>query len=176
MSDLVVLHSAVVAVVGIAAWTDARSGRIPNWLTLTTIVGALALHLATGGPWGALLSVIGLVLGAACPLLLFWRGAMGGGDVKLFAAIGALLGPELALEAQLASFGVAAFLAMVMMAWRGTMFRTLQNLALTLVSPLLPESRRPEVSTELTSTMRIGLAIFVGTTLVLVGSHSELWA
>ncbi|MBW2460474.1 MAG: prepilin peptidase [Deltaproteobacteria bacterium] len=175
MSDLVVLHSAVVAVVGIAAWTDARSGRIPNWLTLPTIVAALVVHLVTGGPWGVLLSVIGLVLGAACPLVLFWRGAMGGGDVKLFAAIGALLGPELALEAQLASFAVAAFLALVMMAWRGTMFRTLSNLVLTLVGPLLPEPRRPEVSAELTSTMRIGFAVLIGTSLVLVASHAEMW-
>lgn len=175
MSELLILHTTVVVVVAIAAWTDWRTGLIPNWLTLPCIAGALIAHLVLGGPWGILLSGIGLLVSAATPLFLFWRDAMGGGDVKLFAAIGALLGPHLGLKAQLVSFTIAAILALVVMAWRGTMFRTFANAFLNLVAPLLPEDRQPEVSSELTSTMRIGFSVFVGTTLVLVGSHLETW-
>jgi len=172
MSELVILHGVVLCVAGIAALTDLRTGHIPNWLTLPAIALALVAHLVTGGAMGGLFSVIGLVLCGFFPLVLFWRGAMGGGDVKLFAAIGAALGPALALEAQLLSFFVAALFALFMMAWRGTMFRTLANLVLTVLRPLLPERRQPELSDELTSTMRIGLAVFVGTAIAIAASHS----
>lgn len=65
-----------------AGRADARGGRIPNALTLP----ALAVGLLAGSPSGALLSV--------APLLpLFAMLKIGGGDVKLLAALGAFLGP-----------------------------------------------------------------------------------
>ena len=60
MSEVVILHGAVVFVTGIAAWTDLRTGQIPNWLTLPAIAIALIAHFVTGGAAGALYSVIGL--------------------------------------------------------------------------------------------------------------------
>ena len=89
---------------GAAAVFDHRRREIPNWLTLPVMAGApIALGLVAGMA-GVLHSVLGLCACAAVPLLLARRGAMGGGDVKLFAAIGALLGYTLAVEAQLLAF------------------------------------------------------------------------
>jgi len=105
----------VLLVSGIAAVHDSRSGHIPNWLV------GLGLALGAGGSIAAIASsdvlhalaragsaAAGFVACGAVPLLLFRMKAMGGGDVKLLATVGALLGPTLGLELSFAAFAVAA--------------------------------------------------------------------
>lgn len=72
---------AALAIAVCAAWFDWRARRIPNWLTLT----ALAIAIAIGG----LDAIAGAILCASIPLVLWSRGVLGGGDVKLLAALGA---------------------------------------------------------------------------------------
>src|SRR5688572_14968915 len=100
----------------IAAVADYRTGRIPNWLTLGGILlgvvghvayGWIVVNRATGLSNGAF-AVAGLLFCSLAPGLLYWKGGMGGGDLKLFAAIGALLHPLLGIEAQMYSFLIAA--------------------------------------------------------------------
>src|SRR5947209_11249935 len=81
------------AMAGVAAYTDLRSRRIPNWLTLSAAVIGLGLNLALGGAAGGLTAVLGLGLGLAMLLPFYLLRAVGAGDVKLLAALGALLGP-----------------------------------------------------------------------------------
>ena len=86
----------------IAAMTDARTGRIPNWLTLGSLGLALLWQV---GLWQGNFTVdalLGIAAGGLIPLAahVVTRGrAIGGGDVKLLAALGAWLGPELVLHA-----------------------------------------------------------------------------
>lgn len=82
-----------------ASATDLRSQRIPNALTLPLAALALAYHALAGGLGGLWFSFVGLGLGLALMLAPFLFGVMGGGDVKLMAAVGAWLGPVLTLEA-----------------------------------------------------------------------------
>jgi prepilin peptidase CpaA len=167
MSELALLHGAVLLVTGVAAVTDLRSGQIPNWLTLPAIAIAFVAHLATAGSAGAIYSALGLLMAGLFPLVLFWRGAMGGGDVKLFAAVGAALGPTGALEAELGSFFVAGLFAMLMMTWRGTLFRTAKSAVAIAFRAGGGSGDRPELDEELARPMRIGLAVFVGTAISL---------
>jgi prepilin peptidase CpaA len=105
----------VLLVSGVAAVHDARSGHIPNWLV------GLGLALGAGGSIAALAladvfealartgsAALGFVACGAVPLLLFRLKALGGGDVKLLATVGAQLGPLLGLELSFAAFVVAA--------------------------------------------------------------------
>jgi prepilin peptidase CpaA len=85
---------ATVAVTGLvctAAWWDFTTHRIPNWLTVTGLVAALLLRALLG--LGALVHGLeGAGLALAVSLVLYALKAIGAGDVKLLAAVGAFLG------------------------------------------------------------------------------------
>jgi prepilin peptidase CpaA len=85
----------------LASWTDVRSRRIPNLITVTGMLAGLAFHAARGvGPLGA--GVLGLSLAFLVALPFFMNGALGGGDAKLLMVVGAFFGPVDFLYAALA--------------------------------------------------------------------------
>src|SRR4026208_556827 len=84
----------LVVLVLAAAWSDFRTRRIPNVLTVAGAVSGLALHVWYSGLPGAVTSMEGLLVGLGLFIVFFFAGGMGAGDVKLLAAIGALLGPQ----------------------------------------------------------------------------------
>ena len=101
-----------VLVVLAAAVSDVATRRIPNTVTLGGLAVGLAIHAAIGavdaGLTGALRG-LGFALGGAVacgiiPFIAWRRGEMGGGDVKLFGAIGALLGPAAGFDVQALTF------------------------------------------------------------------------
>ncbi len=97
----------------IAAAIDWRTLKIPNWLTVGGIAWGLlynATH-ATSIAAGLGTSAAGLATGFALLLPLYLLRVMGAGDVKLMAAVGAVVGVPAVLHAVLWSFivgGVAA--------------------------------------------------------------------
>jgi prepilin peptidase CpaA len=77
-------------VVLIAAATDLRTRRIPNWLTFAALpVGLAAQTIYGDGFWQGLLGACG---GFAVLFALFAIGASGAGDVKLFTVVGSFVG------------------------------------------------------------------------------------
>jgi len=96
-----------VSVAGVAAAFDLRRHRIPNWIPLAGFVAGLGLAGWSGGWTGLAASLIGFALGAALILPGYLLGQQGGGDLKLMAALGSLLGAKALLIA------FALFLAIV---------------------------------------------------------------
>jgi prepilin peptidase CpaA len=162
---------AAAAVAGIAALTDAKTGHIPNWLTLGALGAALVAHIFAGiafshswrgGLTGLLSSTGGAMVCVLVPAFFYWRGAIGGGDIKLFAAIGALCYPMNGLEAETYAFVAAALIAPAQLAYKGLLFQTLgRSLALVLNPFRKPENRR-ELPPEVMTWFRLGPSIFVG--------------
>lgn len=171
-----ILHAAVLLIAGIAAFTDVRKGEIPNWLTLPILLLAPIAHGLASGVSGLLDSVIGLLVCAIVPLILFYRGGMAAGDVKVFAAIGAVAGVYLGLEAQLLSMMAAAIYALGYLAWNGKLFASLGNSVFVGLNPVLPRRWRRTIPVELMHRIRLGAAIFLGSALVIVDKHPELWS
>jgi len=150
-------------VAGIAALCDWRRGQIPNWLTLPPIVLAPLSYGLVFGLENATHSLASAFLTGFVPYLLFRRGAIGGGDVKLFGALGAITGFDLllGLEIQLAALVVAMLVACGGLAWRGVLLRTLGNAFVQPLNPLLPVRCRQQPCDALFTPVRMGGAIFV---------------
>ncbi|HSH75172.1 MAG TPA: prepilin peptidase [Longimicrobiales bacterium] len=82
---------ALLAMLGVAVTTDLRERRIPNRLTVTGALAAVALSTFEGsGAFGASLAGMLAALGLSIPF--FALGAVGAGDAKLLAAVGAFVG------------------------------------------------------------------------------------
>jgi prepilin peptidase CpaA len=154
----------------IAAPTDARSARIPNWLTypLLALGPLLSLFAPVPAMSGLLLSLLGIFCCALVPTLLFARAAMGGGDVKLLAALGGLLGPYSGIEVQFFSFLVVTIVLLGRMAWDGRLLATLRNVVLASTHLFLPQRLHRPLEPTLLTNMRMGIPIFVATALSVV--------
>ena len=77
----------------VALFYDLRWRRVPNWLVLTSLLLGLALSVASNSVDGAWFSFFGVLVALAFFLPPYLFGWLGAGDVKLFCALGVLLGP-----------------------------------------------------------------------------------
>jgi prepilin peptidase CpaA len=156
------LYGAVLTITLFAAVTDTRTGLIPNKLTLPVLVAAIATHTVLSGTSGLMLSVLGMLICGATPFLFHRLGAMGGGDVKLFAALGALAGPGMGLEIQLLSMSSALAWGLCVLAYRGKLFSMIGRAGRVLLGLFWPPARHKAPAEHELTSMRIGLAIFAG--------------
>lgn len=106
------------AVLVVAIWTDVRSRRIPNVLTLTGMVVGVALR-SVDGPSAALDGLLGAGLGLLVAIPFLALGALGGGDAKLLAAVGAFMGPARLVGALLAIAVIGGVIAIIEAGRRG---------------------------------------------------------
>lgn len=112
-----------------AGITDARSRRIPNWLTYPAIPLAILLHTIAGGWPGAKLSLLGTALGLGALLPFVLVRSLGGGDWKLVGALGAFFGPRRLVQVLIYTLLINGVMALVMVIWKKRVGKTLRNLA-----------------------------------------------
>lgn len=159
--------AAVAATVGLGAAIDMRTGRIPNAITVTA--SAVGLVMAAAG-WSGL-SVRASLAGLAAGMLLMLPGHLlgrtGGGDVKLFAALGAMLGPGAIFVAFLYTAICGGVLALVYAALRGRLQATLSGAGRLLVTPSAAKAEIEAPARR--NAFPYGPAIAAGTMLVVLG-------
>ncbi len=112
-----------------AVYTDVRWGKIFNKLTLPLILTGLFLNLIFAGWAGGLESLkgAGAAIGLALLLTLVAGPGLGGGDVKLLAAIGALCGPRFVLWTSLYTALAGSIIFLIPLVRRGILLYTVRN-------------------------------------------------
>jgi prepilin peptidase CpaA len=128
-----VLNVVALAVACVGCACDLRSRRIPNWLTFGAAAAALTYQMATAGVSGVGAAAAGWFVGAAIFFVPFALGGMGGGDVKLLAALGAWVGPSDALWLGLYTGAAGGVLALAVSLGRGYLREAVHNVSLLLM-------------------------------------------
>jgi prepilin peptidase CpaA len=157
---------AAIAVAGIAAITDARTGHIPNWLTLPALTAGPAAHFVLSGADGLTTSLLGLLLCGIVPYLLFRSGAMGGGDVKLFAALGAILGFGPGGDVLLLSFVIAGLTGVAVWIRHSSLRAVLGNITRDIANRFRSREARKPLPDLPRLEMRMGPAVLVAVLLL----------
>ena len=156
------------AVLVTAAVMDLRRGTVYNWLTYPAIVIGLALGALEGAAAGDVGDglanhLLGFGFGFGVLLVAYLMGGMGGGDVKLMGAVGAMLGWPGALHAVLYSFLVGAGVGVILTIWRGQTRVVLRRLWLAVRILPLPTARMDEAVPQTAFRIPFGFAACVGT-------------
>jgi prepilin peptidase CpaA len=100
MSTIAITTAIMYPMLLIGATTDVRWGKVPNAVTAPCALAGVVLNIVDSGPVGLGLSLAGIAIALALWFAAPFAGnALGGGDVKLLAAVGALRGPVFVLYA-----------------------------------------------------------------------------
>ncbi|HJS42610.1 MAG TPA: prepilin peptidase [Gemmatimonadales bacterium] len=158
-----IASAALTTLLGLSVWFDVRYRRIPNLLTVAGLGAAIVLRALLG--FSAVVEgVEGAVVGLALALVPFALGMLGGGDVKLLAAVGGFMGPSRLIGAFLAIALVGGVLALLE-ALRRRAAREVMSRSFAVVKNLALLGRagyRPTLESEGAMTVPYGVAIAVG--------------
>lgn len=171
--------------IGVAASiTDLRTGRIPNKLTASAMIGGLAFWLIAGlvmgyglvGPKGhASGTVTASFLGLLCGLIPFaslvMLGGLGGGDMKLMGAIGAFSAHwRIVLDTTIYALLAGALIAVVLMIRHGRV-----RLTLTRLLGIAASGGKAVTPDDDTSVPKVPFAIAALAGFALAGAEHMLW-
>jgi prepilin signal peptidase PulO-like enzyme (type II secretory pathway) len=162
----------------VSSYTDFRWHRIPNWATYPAMLWALVLNAIPGslfdrlGGIGLSASLSGMMVCFGVMLLVYRVAGGGAGDVKLAAAVGALLGLQRGLVAIFWCYVLAATIGLIVAAWRVGPLRLAMLLLRQLGATLAPAWVAPPSDTDreiLVAPVPLGLFFALGTLMSLLG-------
>jgi len=160
----------------IAAVTDVRFGRIPNWLTFSLAIFGITAHTFFEGWVGFVFSVEGLGFGIGCLLFFYIMGGMGAGDVKFLGSIGAVVGTPAVLQVFLATAllgGLYSLATMIRLGgWRYTWNRVVSLLTTIVLTKKVPKA---DMSVGAEPKLRYALVIGLGTILAQTWEWYGIW-
>lgn len=169
----VAIQAALTLLVLTAAVYDLRFRRIPNWLNAAGVLAGLVLNTALGGWKGLQFAAVGLAVAFAVNILFYAIHALGAGDVKLFAALGALAGVQNWVWIFILASLAGGVLALVLIVAKGRVRKTFWNVGFILcelAQRRAPYLRREELDVKSEKAMRLprAISIAVGTLVFLV--------
>lgn len=155
----------------IAGWTDWRTRRIPNWLTIPGMLAGIGVNFAVGGVSGITDSLLGLGLGLLLLLPFVFIRSLGAGDWKLAGALGAFVGPGTLADLLMGSLLMAGVMALGLVIYRRRFKQTLRNIAGMLVAMATFRMPSSEVSLDNPQSLKIpyGVALSLTTVLFSIG-------
>lgn len=127
--------------------TDIRTMKIPNLITLPGLVSGVLFHVLTGGWNGIGDAIKGAVVGFGLMFILYLLRAVGGGDVKLFAGIGAWTGISFTLSVMMYSILAAGCIGLFILLCRREMLLRLRRVVRGIWGAVIFRSISPVQST-----------------------------
>jgi prepilin peptidase CpaA len=153
-----------------AVYFDREYFKIKNEIVLAGLVAGVLTNLLNEGVKGILDSMLGIVLPIILLFILFALKMLGAGDLKLFAAVGAITGFKFILYSMAVSMLFAGVLAVIIIAFRKNAahrFKHLFNyLKLCLLTLKLHEYQ--EFNSEDKGQFRFSYAVAGGTVIALI--------
>ena len=143
------------------AVTDLWRGKIYNAVTYPAMALGVVLSIWQHGASGIYFALGGFAVGFFPAFVLFALGGMGGGDVKLLGAIGAIAGAVAATETLILAFLVGGLFALGKLAWHGKLFSTLGRTLRAIAGTLWPGLGPGKAPEEGRLEVRFGVAICV---------------
>lgn len=166
----------LICILVLALAHDIACRRIPNWLTGAGLLAGLGFGFLAPNGIGPGSSLLGVLAGFAVLLPLHLLRAMGAGDVKLMAAVGAFLGPIPVLGAALLTVAAGGVLSLSAALWSRSLSRVLNNLRLMGLIALTARFSGMSISdVPTTGRLPYAVAIAVGTGLQLWLATQEGW-
>ena len=163
MSQTLVYIVLLIPLAVVIAYYDVRYRRIPNAFVLAAFSGGVLMNAILGGLQGVYSSITGCALAFFLMFMLHIFGAMGAGDVKLFAAIGAVTGLHLVVPTFIVVVLTGGLLAVVSIIRAGILMTTMQRVLQIFVG-MLPGWQMPKFTVPLDRkhTIPYGVAITMG--------------
>jgi len=168
----IVIDVCALLLLSLSAYWDLRYRRIPNWATLPCIILGLGMNTLLNGWGGAKASGTGFLVGFAAFVVLFVLGWMGGGDVKLMAAVGALKGYPFVVSALFYSLLVGLVIGVAMLIWNRKSLRTFKNLFFVIGSRVTKLVPKQDVNREAAQKIPFGVAIVLGTVVAMIVGYA----
>ena len=151
-------------ILAFACYGEIKERRIPNWLTLGAIALGVGAAVIEGGVDGLADSALGLAIAGGLFLPFCLLGVVGGGDMKLMAAVGAIVGWPMVLRVVCNTCIAGGVIAVAIMAWNGVLLTTLANVFKIMVGmPRKQQGLRnpPMVPYALAITVGTLIAVFI---------------
>lgn len=165
-----VILAGAVLVSLVAAATDLRSRRVPNWLTVPGLLIGIAANTWLSGWSGLKASLLGAVVGLALLLPFVLLRSLGAGDWKLAGALGAFTGPSILVDLLLGSVLVAGVMAMALVIYKRRTRETMHNIGHILVSLVTFRLPGERVSLDNPESLKVPYGVALAFTVVLYGA------
>lgn len=151
----------------VAGWTDWRSRRIPNWLTIPGLFLGIAANSWLRGWSGAKQSLLGAGLGLALLLPFVLIRSLGAGDWKFVGALGAFLGPQNLLTVLLLGILVNGLMALIMVIQKKRVRETARNLGRMLAAFLTIHLPGPDLTLDNPDLVKVPFGVAVAIAVIL---------
>jgi prepilin peptidase CpaA len=165
---LIVLFPAL-ALALVAGWTDWRTRRIPNWLTVPGFAVGISVNVLASGWLGVKTSLLGAGLGLLVLFPFVMLRSLGAGDWKLAGALGAFVGPDAMLTLLMGSVFMAGAMALALVIYKRRFMQTVRNIGSMLASLLTFRMPSAEVSLDNPESLKVPYGVALALTTAIFG-------
>jgi prepilin peptidase CpaA len=169
-----VILGLAVALALIAGWTDWRSRRIPNWLTMPGFLVGIGANTLANGLAGLKASLLGAGLGLLVLLPFVFVRSLGAGDWKLAGALGAFVGWGVLVNLLMGSVLVAGIMAFALVIYKRRFKETMRNIGKIFSALFMFRMPGAEVSLDNPQSLKVPYGVALALTTVIFGV-GKIW-